>query len=223
MNSLQSHQEIVEALQEFEARLVVVSKTRSVSDILSIYGRGQRIFGENRVQELVQKVAELPQDIEWHMIGHLQRNKVKLIAPFVHMIQSVDSVSLLKEIDKQANRCDRRVEVLLQIKIAREESKYGMEEIEIDQILRDVQAKVYPNIVCRGLMAMATFTDDVNVIRNEFRAVKSVYNKILHSSDIGEQFDTLSMGMSGDYDIALEEGSTMVRVGSKIFGPRKYS
>src|SRR5690606_9919152 len=199
--------------------LIAVSKTKPAEAIQELYDAGQRDFGENKVQELVAKYDVLPKDIQWHLIGHLQKNKVKYIAEFVHLIHSVDNLDLLKEINKQAAKFDRVIPCLLQIKIAEEDSKFGMEPELAAQILSDYKTD-FPNVEIVGLMGMATFTEDENQIRNEFKFLKKVFDtfKIPHST-----FKILSMGMSGDYKIAVEEGSTMVRVGSSIFGERNYT
>ena len=208
-------------LLQKRARLVAVSKTKPGLVILQLYEQGQRIFGENRVQELVEKYQELPKDIEWHLIGHLQTNKVKYIAPFVAMIHSVDSLKLLKEINKQALRQERVIEVLLQFHIAEEDTKFGLSLEEAQQLLASEEYASLTNIRIRGVMAMASFTDDRVQIRREFQTLKSIFDelKTTYFQD-QESFDEISMGMSGDYDIALEEGSTMVRIGSLIFGAR---
>lgn len=196
--------------------LVAVSKTKPVEDIQTLYDAGQLDFGENKVQELVGKYEVLPKDIKWHLIGHLQKNKVKYIAPFVHLIHSVDSEELLKEINKQAKKNDRVISCLLQIHIADEETKFGMEEKEATRILNNYKEN-YSNVEIIGLMGMATFTEDENQIRNEFKYLKSIFDKLKTQNS---ELQTLSMGMSGDYKIAVEEGSRMVRVGSSIFGER---
>ena len=201
-----------------EAILVAVSKTKPVEEIQILFDAGQLDFGENKVQELVEKQPVLSQEIRWHLIGHLQKNKVKYIAPFVHLIHSVDSEDLLKEINKQALNQERIILCLLQIKIADEDSKFGMEQEEAQRILATYEAN-FPFVKIVGLMGMATFTEDENQIRNEFRSLKIFYEKLKTTHG----FTTLSMGMSDDYKIALEEGSNMVRVGSKIFGARNYN
>jgi len=202
-------------------KLVAVSKTKPASDIQEAYDAGQRIFGENRPQEMQSKHEELPKDIEWHMIGHLQSNKVKYIAGFVDMIHSIDKLSTLKEINKRAQQNDRTIKVLLQMHIAEEESKFGMDEKGLIELIESEKFKNYKNISVVGLMGMATFTDDEAVIRKEFQNLKRIFDKVKdsHFAD-KEEFKILSMGMSGDYEIAIEEGSNMVRVGSMIFGER---
>jgi PLP dependent protein len=204
-----------------KCRLIAVSKTQPTAAILEAYGAGQRSFGENKVQELVPKYEALPKDIEWHMIGHLQSNKIKYIAPFVHLIHSVDSVRLLEEIDKQGRKAQRMISCLLQVHIAREETKFGFSEEEIMQLAALTQLPQWRNIRITGLMGMATFTDDAGQVRAEFKTLRSVFEK-LKAAALPEPFQIteLSMGMSGDYTIAIEEGSTMIRVGSAIFGER---
>jgi len=196
-----------------EVVLVVVSKTKSNADILQAYNSGHRIFGENKVQELIQKKEELPKDIQWHMIGHLQSNKVKYIAPFINLIHGVDSLKLLEEINKRAEQNKRIIDCLLQIHIATESSKFGFGINEIKDVLRAVQK--FKNINIKGLMGMATFTNDRTQIRKEFSSLEIVFNQIKTP-----QINTLSIGMSGDYKIAIENGSTMIRIGSAIFGSR---
>ncbi|MAZ72204.1 MAG: YggS family pyridoxal phosphate-dependent enzyme [Flavobacteriaceae bacterium] len=197
--------------------LVAVSKTKPVSDIMEAYNAGQRIFGENKVQEMEAKWQELPKDIAWHMIGHVQRNKVKYMAPFVSLIEAVDSKRLLKEINKEAKKNDRVIKCLLQIKIAEEDSKFGLSEAEARELLASEAYQKYDNISVVGLMGMATFTDNEAQIRTEFKKLKRVYDDF---STTHKNFSIVSMGMSGDYPIAIEEGSTMIRVGSAIFGER---
>lgn len=200
--------------------LVAVSKTKPNEDILQAYEAGQRVFGENKVQEMVQKWEDLPKDIEWHMIGHVQRNKVKYMAEFVSLIHGVDSPRLLKEINKQANKYDRVIPCLLQIHIAEEDTKFGLDEKELNELISSDTFKAMENIKIVGLMGMATFTKDENQVRREFTQLKSMFDALKAKlSDIS----ILSMGMSGDYTIAIEEGSTMVRIGSSIFGARNYS
>lgn len=213
--------QILQELKPFNAWLVAVSKTKPVGDIRKIYDLGQRIFGENRVQELMAKVDLLPEDIEWHLIGHLQRNKVKYIAPFIRMIHSVDSLELAKEINKQAARNDRRIPVLLQIRIAEEETKFGIETDKIDQFVEEMLAKNWHHLEIAGVMGMASFVDDEKQISSEFTKLKEIFDH-LKSRYFQEEtsFKEISMGMSGDYQIALQHGSTMVRIGSLIFGAR---
>ena len=196
-----------------EVALVAVSKTKPNTAILEAYQTGQRVFGENKVQELVQKAEELPKDIAWHMIGHLQTNKVKFIAPFVSLIHGVDSLKLLKEINKRAEQNNRIIDCLLQVHIASESTKFGFGLSEVTSALN--QAEEFKNIRITGLMGMATFTDDTQQVVNEFKSLKTVFDSIKN-----EHITTLSMGMSGDYKLAIEQGSTMIRVGSAIFGHR---
>lgn len=197
--------------------LVAVSKTKPVEDIQTLYNAGQRVFGENKVQEMVAKQEVLPKDIEWHLIGNLQRNKVKYIAPFVSLIHSVDSYNLLKEINKQAKRHERIIPCLLQIKIAQEESKYGLDFSDAEELL--TQLSEFPHIEIQGLMGMSTFTDDMEQVKAEFQSLKNFYDQIQPKYPF---IKILSMGMSGDYPLAIELGSNMVRVGSSIFGERNY-
>lgn len=197
--------------------LVAVSKTKPVKAILEAYNSGHKIFGENKVQEMVDKYKLLPKDIEWHMIGHLQKNKVKYMAEFVHLIHGVDSLSTLEEIDKQAKKHERVINCLLQARIAQEETKFGLPFEEIEKIMSlEVQEKL-ENVQIVGLMGMATYTDDVDQIKKEFESLGALFKKLKMQHS---QFDTLSMGMSDDYPIAIECGSTMVRIGSAIFGAR---
>ena len=193
--------------------IVAVSKTKPITDLIKAYQAGQRIFGENKVQEMVAKFEQLPKDIEWHMIGHVQTNKVKYMAAFVNTIQSVDSQKLLKEIQKQAYRNRRIIRCLIQIRIADEDTKFGIEPSELNDFLNF--SKMLPNIKITGLMGMASFTNNKNQIRNEFRMLSNLYDNF---SDL----KVLSIGMSGDYQIGIEEGSTMIRIGSKIFGERNF-
>jgi hypothetical protein len=206
---------------EHGVTLLAVSKTKTPDEILAVYHQGQRIFGENKVQELVSKYETLPKDIEWHLIGHLQTNKVKYVVPFVAMIQSVDSWKLLKEIDKEAKKKNRNVKVLLQIHIATEETKFGLSYEEAEQIFSNPELKDLTGISVSGLMGMASLTDDEQQIREEFRGLKNFFERYrtLQASSINLQ--TLSMGMSSDYTLAIEEGSNMVRIGSAIFGERR--
>lgn len=193
--------------------LVAVSKTQSHSKIKEAYDSGHKIFGENKVQELTKKYEKLPKDIRWHMIGHLQTNKVKYIAPFVELIHAVDSEKLLNEIDKRAQQNNRIIDCLLQVHIATESTKFGLSEKEVNEIL--LRKEEYKNVNIRGLMGMATFPNNNNQIKEEFDYLSNIYNKY-------KDLNTLSMGMSGDYKIAINCGSTMVRIGSTIFGARNY-
>ena len=202
--------------------LVAVSKTKPVEMIMEAYRAGHRDFGENRAQELIGKQEKLPDEIRWHMVGHLQRNKVKYLAPFVHMIHGVDSLKLLKEINKEGSKNDRLLEVLLQVHIAREETKFGFSEEELQALVHSEPFSGMDHVRIRGMMGMATFTEDMQQVRREFRYLKNLFDWLKGSVFDGEEeFDQLSMGMSGDYRVALEEGSTMVRIGSLIFGARE--
>ena len=201
--------------------LVAVSKTHPNEAIEEAYATGQRVFGENKVQEMTAKYEQLPKDIEWHLIGHLQTNKVKYMASFVAMIHAVDSLKLLKEINKRASQHDRTIDVLLQMHIAQESSKFGMDREELDALLASEEYQSMQNVRVRGLMGMATFTDNEAQVRSEFQFLAGIF-KELKDNWKDNSFDTLSMGMSGDYELAIEEGSTMVRVGSSIFGQRNY-
>ena len=200
-----------------DVTLVAVSKTKSQDEIMQAYEAGQRIFGENKVQEMVGKWEALPMDIQWHMIGHVQRNKVKYMAPFVQLIHGVDSLKLLREINKRAAQNQRRIDCLLQVHIAEETSKFGFDAAELRQLLESSVLEELPNVQIRGLMGMATFTADLQQVRLEFRHLKSLYMELQEKH---EEADILSMGMSGDYQVAIEEGSNMVRIGSSIFGHR---
>ncbi len=206
---------VVEQIPE-SVQLVAVSKTYENQSIKEVYDLGQRDFGENRVQELVQKYESLPKDIRWHQIGHLQTNKVKMILPFVYLIQSVDRPKLIQKIQSEATLIEQKVKVLLQVKIAKEETKSGLSELELDKILKEYAESVYPNIEIKGLMGMASLTEEVGEIEDEFSKLKEIYKSYQEQF----KFDTLSMGMSGDFQTAMRHGSTMVRVGSLIFGKR---
>lgn len=204
-------------------KLVAVSKTKPTEMLQEAYDAGVRIFGENKVQEMTAKSEELPKDIQWHMIGHLQTNKVKYIAPFVYMIHSIDSLKLLKEVNKRAAQHDRVINCLLQIHIAEEESKFGLNKEELITLITSEEFASFQNIKIKGLMGMATNTSDNEVVRKEFKSLKELSDEI-RGSYSGNNLDMteISMGMSGDYQIAVEEGSTMIRVGSSIFGARNY-
>lgn len=199
-------------------KLVAVSKTNPADKIKEVYDLGQKTFGENKVQELLEKQPVLPHDIEWHLIGHLQTNKVKYIAGFISMIESVDSEKLLKEVDKEAAKNNRKINILLQVKIAKEETKFGLEINEAKDIFNNYLDGNYPNIEIKGLMGMASFVDDENQIREEFGILKSSFDELSALKPL----ETLSMGMSGDFPLAIECGSNSVRVGSAIFGERNY-
>ncbi len=215
--NIEAYQSIVQQLLPKAVTLVAVSKTKPVSDILELYQEGQRDFGENYVQELVEKQAQLPADIRWHFIGHLQSNKVKMIAPFVQLIHGVDSERLLSEINKQAHKNGRIIDCLLQVHIAQEETKFGLDEDELAAVMRSSNALQHVRV--RGLMGMASFTDDMEVVKKEFQQLKHLFDK--HFSPGGDAL--LSMGMSSDYVTAIAEGSNMVRIGSLLFGERTYN
>ncbi len=202
--------------------LVAVSKTKPISDLMEAYDAGQRIFGENKIQEMAEKWEAMPKDIEWHMIGHVQTNKVKFMAPFVSLIHGVDSLKLLEEINKQAKKNNRIIDCLLQVYIAEEESKFGLDEDELAGIIRFItqNSVIYKNIRIVGLMGMATFTDNQNQIKKEFTHLKSIFDSYQNLKSEICNLKSLSMGMSGDYNLAIECGSTMVRIGSSIFGTR---
>jgi len=209
------YQQINEQLRLSNITLVAVSKTKPIEDILALYNLGHRDFGENYVQELVEKAERLPKDIRWHFIGHLQTNKVRSIAPFIYLIHGVDSLKLLKEIAKQAEKGGRVIDCLLQVHIAQEETKFGFDETE----LLNVDLKQFPNLKIKGLMGMASLTDDINRIRIEFKFLKTLFEKLKTQNP---ELSILSMGMSADYKIAIEEGSNIVRIGSLLFGERNY-
>jgi len=208
-------------LETIQVKLVAVSKTKPVEDILQAYDAGQRVFGENQVQELVEKYEQLPKDIEWHLIGHLQTNKVKYIAPFISLIESVDSIKLLQEINKQAIKNKRVIDCLLQVYIADEETKFGLGFDEVIELLRSEEFAELKNVRIRGLMGIATNTDSEKQIKDEFYELDTFFDGIKQSYFRKEDsFDELSMGMSSDYKIAIEQGSTIVRLGSTVFGQR---
>ena len=207
----------IRALIPESVELVAVSKTKSNEEIMEAYDIGQRVFGENKVQDMTAKNQSLPKDIQWHMIGHVQTNKVKYMAPYVDLIHGVDSFKLLKEVNKQAAKNERIISCLLQIHIAEEATKFGLSPEECKEVI--IQAEALENITIKGLMGMATFTDNVSQIEREFKTLKELYEYL--KSD-NKDFNILSMGMSGDYEIAIKEGSNMIRVGSKIFGERNY-
>jgi len=202
--------------------LVAVSKTKPNSDIMEAYDTGHRVFGENKIQEMVEKYEQLPKDIEWHMIGHLQRNKVKYMAHFVSLIHGVDSIKLLEEINKQAMKHNRIIECLLQIKIAKEDSKFGMTESEATDIIQSKELSELKHVKIKGVMGMATFTDDKNIIKKEFLYLKKIFETLKKYNAQNNEMEKISMGMSEDYQLAIECGSNMIRVGSNIFGSRNY-
>ena len=218
----EKYNEIINELKSKNVQLVAVSKVQSVADIQKLYDLGQRDFGENYVQELVEKQSQLPADIRWHFIGHLQSNKVKNIAPFVHLIQGVDSFKLLNEINKQAKKINRTIHCLLQVHIAEEETKFGLDENELKQIMDVVKndPEQLTSISIDGLMGMASFSEDESKVRKEMKSLKSLFDNYKSLSTDNCKLLTLSIGMSGDYKIAIEEGSNMVRIGSLLFGAR---
>ena len=219
MNFIKDNLSTINASLPENVTLVAVSKTKPISDIQEAYDAGQRVFGENKIQEMVSKYEVLPKDIKWHMIGHLQRNKVKYMAHFVDLIHGVDSFKTLKEIDKQAKKHKRIIHCLLQARIAKEETKFGLPFDEIKNILNSSEFQELTNVSVVGLMGMASFTDNLDIVADEFSSLKELFDELnmQHSS-----LSILSMGMSGDYKIAIEKGSTMIRVGSSIFGARNY-
>lgn len=216
---------ITSKIQEYQRNLpehvtlVAVSKTKPVSDLQEAYDAGQRVFGENKIQEMASKWEVLPKDISWHMIGHVQRNKVKYMAEFVDLIHGVDSLKLLKEIDKQAKKHNRIINCLLQIKIAEEDSKFGMSAADAADLLASTAYTQLENIQIVGVMGMATFTNDTNQVQKEFQTLKTAFDNLQSTHP---SLKIISMGMSGDYELAIKEGSTMVRIGSSIFGARNY-
>ena len=211
-------QDIKSQLPE-QVTLVAVSKTKPISEIMEAYTAGQRVFGENKIQEMVEKYDQMPKDIQWHMIGHLQRNKVKYMAHFVNLIHGVDSFKTLKEINKQALKNNRVINCLLQVKIAQEETKFGLEETELQEIFNSNEFQELKNVSITGLMGMASFTSVEIQVKQEFGSLKSIFEKLKIQNP---ELETLSMGMSGDYKTAIDQGSTMIRVGSAIFGLRNY-
>ncbi|AZI20220.1 YggS family pyridoxal phosphate-dependent enzyme [Chryseobacterium taklimakanense] len=218
MSLKENYEEVLQQLPS-HIQLVAVSKTHPVEKIQQVYDFGQRVFGENKVQELVEKAPLLPNDIQWHLIGHLQRNKVKYIAEFVDTVQSVDSEKLLDEINRQAKKCNRKIKVLLQVKIAEENTKFGMEISETKELFLKWLQGNFPNVEITGLMGMATFTDNEAQIRREFSFLKRLFDQL----SLQHILQTLSMGMSGDFPIAIDCGANSVRVGSAIFGERSYT
>ena len=216
------YKEIIQELNDRNITLVAVSKTKPVEAIQELYDLGHRDFGENYVQELIEKEAKLPKDIRWHFIGHLQTNKVKYIAPFVHLIHGVDSWKLLAAINKQGVKLNKSISVLLQMHIAQEETKFGMDESELKNLIADLADNPQSNILLKGLMGMASLTDDPQKTRSEFKNLKNQFDTFQKLKTSNIRFDILSMGMSGDYLIAAEEGSNLVRIGSLLFGNRVY-
>jgi pyridoxal phosphate enzyme (YggS family) len=220
-NSVVKNLEQIQLTIPEHVTLVAVSKTKPIESIQELYDAGQRIFGENRVQELVDKYEVLPKDIHWHLIGHLQRNKVKYIAPFVEMIHSIDSERLLDEVNIQSKKNNRKIKVLLQFYIAQEETKFGFDWNEIQDLFSRRNPETFDSIDFCGVMGMASFSDNEKQVRNEFKDLKTIFNHLNETFFLGStSFSVISMGMSGDYQIAIEEGSSMVRVGSSLFGAR---
>ena len=220
--SIQDNLHSIKAKLPENITLVAVSKTKPVSDLMEAYEAGQRIFGENKIQEMTEKWEVMPKDIQWHMIGHVQTNKVKYMAPFVSLIHGVDSLKLLQEINKQAQKNNRIIDCLLQVYIAEEESKFGLDEEELSEVLKQVQhdKNELNHIRIVGLMGMATFTNNQIQVKKEFSRLKTIFDKYSQLETSNLKLQTLSMGMSGDYALAIECGSTMVRIGSSIFGNR---
>lgn len=203
-----------------QVELVAVSKTKPVEAIREAYAVGQRHFGENRIQEMVDKHEQLPADIKWHMVGHVQNNKIKYMAPFVHLVHGMDKPKRLKELNKEAAKNQRQIDCLLQIHIAQEESKFGFDYDEAKQLLAEQPEERYPHLRIRGLMGMATLTDDQEQVRREFAGLAAFFREQQEAAGLQSTFDILSMGMSGDYQIAIEQGANMIRIGSTLFGPR---
>jgi pyridoxal phosphate enzyme (YggS family) len=219
--NIELYQSIIAELNPQQVQLIAVSKTKPNEDIIELYNLGQRAFGENYVQELVDKEASLPKDIQWHFIGHLQSNKVKYIAPFVHLIHGVDSEKLLQEINKQAIKQNRVIDCLLQVHIATEETKFGFDADSISVLIQSGRLANYSNIRIKGLMGMASLSEDTHLLTKEFTSLKQIFDQA--AVQLGNQFSILSMGMSSDYNLAISLGSNMVRIGSLLFGARNYS
>jgi pyridoxal phosphate enzyme (YggS family) len=218
---VERYQSLLQYCEQRKVKLVAVSKTKPVEDIMTLYQLGQRDFGENYVQELVAKQPQLPSDIRWHFIGHLQSNKVKYIAPFVYLVHGVDSLKLLKEIDKQAQKNNRTIGCLLQMHIAKEETKFGLNEKELKDILFSADLSTLQHIRVNGLMGMASFSDNTALVRSEFEMLLHVFKQYQSHTTPNCRFETLSMGMSGDFEMAVDCGSNMVRIGSLLFGQRQ--
>ncbi len=215
-----TYQNLVSELEDQGAQLIAVSKVHPAEKIQTAYDWGHRDFGENRAQEMQGKAEKLPDDIRWHMIGPLQSNKVKYIANFVYMVHSVDRAKIAKELNKRAKKADRNIKILLQVHIAQEEQKFGFDEKELFQFLEKDPVEKYPHLTLCGLMGMATFTENEEQVQGEFQGLKDLFTQVKEKYNLGAEFKELSMGMSGDYPLALETGATMVRIGSKVFGPR---
>lgn len=223
MSTIQENLKHIKSTLPEHMTLVAVSKTKPTADLMEAYHAGQRIFGENKIQEMVEKYEQMPKDIDWHMIGHVQKNKVKYMAPFVALIHGVDDIKLLKEINKQALKHERIIDCLLQIKIASEDSKFGMTPDHAETLLQSETFSKLKNIRITGFMGMATFTEDKNQINKEFNVLKHTFNALKPLKNFNFKPEIISMGMSGDYKIAIDCGSTMIRVGSSIFGERNYN
>lgn len=219
MNSITENLKQIKTSLPENVKLVAVSKTKPVNEIMEAYNAGHRDFGENKIQEMIEKWEQMPKDIKWHMIGHVQRNKVKYMAPFVSLVHAVDSLKLLKEIEKQGKKNNRTIECLLQVYIAKEDTKFGLEAEDVTAIFESEEYQNFKNVRIVGLMGMATFTDDESHIAKEFEFIKSFYNQLKNKYGLHE----LSIGMSSDYEVALNHGTTMVRIGSAIFGERNYN
>jgi len=221
--NIAQYKHLLQELKPSGTTLIAVSKTKPNEDLLGLYAEGQKDFGENYVQELVAKAEALPKDIRWHFIGHLQSNKIKYIASFVHLIHGVDSMKLLEAINKEGKKIDRKINCLLQVHIAQEETKFGLDLQEAQAAAQTIfQGDQFSHVAVCGLMGMASFSEDEEQVRKEFQALKSLFDNIKNLEGAPATFDTLSMGMSGDYRMAIEEGSNMVRVGSLLFGARNY-
>lgn len=214
------YETLIKELEKSKVKLVAVSKTKPAEAILELYNKGQRVFGENRVQECVKKYEQLPKDIEWHIIGHLQKNKVKHIAPFISMIHSVDSIELLTKINNEAIKNDRTIDCLLQMKIAVEESKFGLDSASLLHMIQSDAIQQLKNIRILGLMGMGSFVSDESISQREFQVLKNQFDRIKKMKILHDSFEILSMGMSGDYKLAIAQGSNMVRIGSLLFGSR---
>lgn len=219
--NIQAYQAVHQELLSKNVQLIAVSKTKPNADIMELYDLGHRAFGENYVQELVDKADQLPKDIQWHFIGHLQSNKVKYIAPFVHLIHGVDSEKLLQEINKQAIKQNRIIDCLLQVHIASEETKFGFDQESLNEFIQSGRLANYSNIRIKGLMGMASFSEDQDLLTKEFGSLKKIFDQL--NTQLNQSLNTLSMGMSSDYQLAVELGSTMVRIGSLLFGARNHS
>ena len=219
--NVEAYQSVHQELLSKNVQLIAVSKTKPNADIMELYDLGHRAFGENYVQELVDKADQLPKDIQWHFIGHLQSNKVKYIAPFVHLIHGVDSEKLLQEINKQALKQNRIIDCLLQVHIASEETKFGFDEESLNEFIQSGRLANYPNVRIKGLMGMASFSEDQDLLAKEFGSLKNMFDQ--SNNQLNHSLDTLSMGMSSDYQLAVKLGSNMVRIGSLLFGARNYS